>query len=68
MPNDHIPVFLDRTFSMIEQVPDDIVCWSTAGSSFIVKQVGARELPVSVQGCADVSAKIAKMCGVFFVL
>lgn len=37
----HIPVFLDRTFRMIENVPDDIVCWSTAGDSFIIKQVRA---------------------------
>lgn len=43
--DNHIPVFLDRTFRMIEQVPDDIVCWSTAGDSFIIKQVRAREPP-----------------------
>lgn len=42
--NNHIPVFLDRTFRMVEQVPDDIMCWSTAGDSFIIKQVG-QELP-----------------------
>lgn len=39
----HIPVFLERTFRMIEQAPDDIVCWSPAGDSFIVKQVRAQE-------------------------
>lgn len=40
--NTHIPVFLDRTFRMVEEVPDAVVCWSTAGDSFIVKQVRAR--------------------------
>lgn len=43
----HIPVFLDRTFRMIENVPDDVVCWSEAGDSFIIKQVGAAERPTS---------------------
>lgn len=38
----NVPVFLDRTFKMIGQVPDDVVCWSTAGDSFIIKQVRAR--------------------------
>lgn len=42
-PNNHIPVFLDRTFRMVEEVPDDVVCWSTAGDSFIIKQVRAQE-------------------------
>lgn len=37
--NNNIPVFLDRTFRMIENVPDDVVCWSEAGDSFIIKQV-----------------------------
>lgn len=39
--NNNIALFLDRTFRMIESVPDDIVCWSEAGDSFIIKQVGA---------------------------
>eukprot|EP00752_Nemacystus_decipiens_P011167 g9921.t1 len=37
--SESVPAFLDRTFKMIEQVPDDIVCWSRAGDSFIIKQV-----------------------------
>lgn len=37
----NIPVFLDRTFRMIESVSDDIVSWSDSGDSFIIKQ--ARE-------------------------
>lgn len=41
-PTMHIPVFLDRIFRMIENVPDDVVCWSKAGDSFIIKQVRAR--------------------------
>lgn len=40
--NNNIPVFLDRTFRMVESVSDDIVCWSEAGDSFIIKQVSAR--------------------------
>lgn len=36
--NNNIPVFLDRTFRMIENVSNDIVCWSEAGDSFIIKQ------------------------------
>lgn len=39
--NNNIPVFLDRTCRMIENVPDDVVCWSEAGDSFIIKQVRA---------------------------
>lgn len=35
----HIPNFLERTFRMIEQGPADVVCWSRAGDSFIIKQV-----------------------------
>ncbi|CAM9634610.1 unnamed protein product [Scytosiphon promiscuus] len=37
--NNNIPVFLDRTFRMIENISNDIVCWSEAGDSFIIKQV-----------------------------
>lgn len=44
----HIPVFLDRTFRMVENVPDDVVCWSTAGDSFIIKQVRAGRSSTSV--------------------
>lgn len=33
-----IPVFLDRTFRMIESISTDIVCWSQTGDSFIIKQ------------------------------
>lgn len=29
---------------MIELTPDDIVCWSIAGDSFIIKQVRARAI------------------------
>lgn len=35
----HIPNFLERTFRMIEQGAADVVCWSRAGDSFIIKQV-----------------------------
>lgn len=38
-PFNNVPVFLDRTFRMIESVSDDIVCWSEGGDSFIIKQV-----------------------------
>lgn len=37
--NNNIPLFLDRTFRMIESVSDDIISWSEAGDSFIIKQV-----------------------------
>lgn len=40
--NNNIPVFLDRTFRMVESVSDDVVCWSEAGDSFIIKQVSTR--------------------------
>lgn len=36
--NINIPVFMERTFRMIDSVSDDIVCWSRAGDSFIVKK------------------------------
>lgn len=39
----NVPVFLDRTFTMIEQVPDEIMCWSRDGNSFIIKQVRASQ-------------------------
>jgi len=35
----NIPVFMERVLKMIEDLSDDIVCWSTAGDSFIVKKV-----------------------------
>lgn len=41
--NSSIPVFLDRTFRMVENVPDEVVCWSDAGDSFIIKQARVRE-------------------------
>ncbi|CBJ34094.1 n/a [Ectocarpus siliculosus] len=41
--SNHIPVFLDRTFSFIEDTSPDIVCWSEVGDSFIVKKVLAFE-------------------------
>lgn len=41
--NNDIAVFLDRTFRMIEAVPNDIVCWSEAGDSFKIKQVRQAE-------------------------
>ncbi|CAN0097995.1 unnamed protein product [Ectocarpus sp. 12 AP-2014] len=41
--SNHIPVFLDRTFSFIEDASPDIVCWSEAGDSFIIKKVLAFE-------------------------
>ncbi|CAM9421400.1 unnamed protein product [Pylaiella littoralis] len=34
-----IPPFLDRMFGLIDDVHHDIVCWSAAGDSFIIKQV-----------------------------
>lgn len=37
-PLNHIPVFLDQTFRMVEGLPDGVVCWSEAGDSFIIKQ------------------------------
>lgn len=39
--NIDVPVFLDRTFRMIESVSsksNNIACWSEAGDSFIIKQ------------------------------
>lgn len=45
----NVPVFLDRTFKMIGQVPDDIICWSRAGDSFIIKQVRARDPTGTIQ-------------------
>lgn len=41
--NINIPVFMERTFRMIDSVSDDIVCWSRAGDSFIVKKVSSIE-------------------------
>ncbi len=41
-PFNNIPVFLDRTYRMVENVPDDIVCWSDAGDSFIIKQASEK--------------------------
>lgn len=38
----NIAVFMDQTFRMIESVPNDIVCWSEAGDSFKIKQVGEK--------------------------
>lgn len=40
-----VPVFLDQTFTMIENVPDHIVSWSAGGDTFIVKQVMGDILP-----------------------
>ncbi len=37
-PHINIPVFMERVLKMIEDLSDDIVCWSTAGDSFIVKK------------------------------
>lgn len=41
--NINIPVFMERTFRMIDSVSDDIVCWSRAGDSFIVKKASDPE-------------------------
>lgn len=41
--NNNIPTFLDRTFKMIETISNDVVCWSEAGDSFIVKQAREEE-------------------------
>eukprot|EP00752_Nemacystus_decipiens_P011040 g9809.t1 len=38
-PAMRIPIFLDRAFSMVERGPADVICWSRAGDSFIIKQV-----------------------------
>lgn len=32
------PVFLQKTYDMIESAPNDIACWSENGTTFIVKQ------------------------------
>lgn len=37
------PVFLDRTYSMVDTGPDDVVSWSENGDSFIIKKVDAFE-------------------------
>ena len=49
-PFNNIPVFLDRTYRMVENVPDDIVCWSDAGDSFIIKQASERGVAVVERG------------------
>lgn len=37
------PVFLDRTYTMVDTSPDDVVSWSENGDSFIIKKVDAFE-------------------------
>lgn len=39
----HISIFLDRTFRMVETLPDDVICWSEVGDSIIVKQASDTE-------------------------
>ena len=38
-PMEPVPVFLDRTYTIVDTTSDDIVSWSEAGDSFIVRQV-----------------------------
>jgi len=49
-PFNNIPVFLDRTYRMVENVPDDIVSWSDAGDSFIIKQASKSRGSVGDRG------------------
>lgn len=39
MSLNNIPVFLEKLFTMIESASNDVVSWSEAGDSFIIKQV-----------------------------
>ena len=39
------PVFIELLLRMIEQLSDDIVSWSNAGDSFIIKQASERDRP-----------------------
>lgn len=41
-PMQPVPVFLDRTYTIVDTSSDDVVSWSEAGDSFIIRQVGAR--------------------------
>ncbi|CAN0524190.1 unnamed protein product, partial [Scytosiphon promiscuus] len=34
-----VPVFLDRTYTIVDTSSDDVVSWSEAGDSFIIRQV-----------------------------
>lgn len=43
-PMQPVPVFLDRTYTMVDTSSDDVVSWSEAGDSFIIRQVGAQNL------------------------
>jgi len=36
------PVFVELLFGMIDDLPDDIVSWSVAGDSFVVKQASEK--------------------------
>ncbi|CAM9244087.1 unnamed protein product, partial [Discosporangium mesarthrocarpum] len=34
-----LPAFLDRTYDMVDKGSDEIVCWSSTGTSFLIKRV-----------------------------
>ena len=40
--NANIPVFMERVLCMIDDLSDDVVCWSAAGDSFIVKKASKK--------------------------
>lgn len=56
--NINIPVFMERTFRMIDSISDDIVCWSRAGDSFIVKKASDTETLWRGQGLI-----VVRCCG-----
>ncbi|CAM9504066.1 unnamed protein product [Choristocarpus tenellus] len=39
VPSGPLPAFLDRTFDMVDKGSEDIVSWSTSGTSFVIKRV-----------------------------
>ncbi|CBJ33316.1 n/a [Ectocarpus siliculosus] len=49
--NSKIPVFLERTFRLIDNTSDDIVSWSAGGDSFIIKQKGMPNVPTRCPQC-----------------
>ena len=44
------PVFIELLLRMIEQLSDDIVSWSIAGDSFIIKQASEKRRPEHFSG------------------
>lgn len=53
--NNEAPVFLDRTFTMIESISNDVMCWSEGGDSFIIKQARASERTRDAEGPVKVT-------------